>query len=243
MFFSRDHLMYAIPAIFCLATMVMIPPLLLIVYPLGWKALAMCGLSESKWVRGIPIERLKPLLDSFQSCFKDNFRFFAGLYFIYRVFAQVTYCLPYSFTFFYTTVEILLILMLMLHAVAQPYQKRWYNIVDTLLFTDLAIINGLSLYIYSKATDGTGNVYAKSIHSASIVQLIFIYLPLVYIAIYTIAQLTLKIKSFQDSRRDTPRPCSDDYELPARLLDGSDDGDSDIKPDYQPFHDAPMQHN
>ena len=74
--------------------MIIIPPLLLVVYPLVFKLLGLCKLSESKlagilW-RVMPIQ----LLDSFQSSFKDNFRFFAGLYFFYRaiVFASYAYC-------------------------------------------------------------------------------------------------------------------------------------------------------
>ena len=72
-----------------LTTIVAIPPMLLILFPLILQLLSFCGLSESRvavWISShIWTIRLKPVLDSFQACFKDRFRFFAGLYFMYRV--------------------------------------------------------------------------------------------------------------------------------------------------------------
>lgn len=127
-FFSISHLKYAVPAIFCLA-LISVPPSVLLWYPLGWRLLSICGLSESKWLnqasRFIPLAKLKPLLDTFQSCFKDNFRFFAGLYryFVYRMLTLVAYAACTGHLQFYTTVQVLLVLMLILHAVTQPYQK------------------------------------------------------------------------------------------------------------------------
>ena len=132
----------------------MVPPILLLVYPLLCKILGVCSLSESqvanKLTRYIPLQ----LLDSFQGCFQNNLRLFAGLYFLYRMFALAAYAFATSFNQFYTFVELQLILILMLHAVAQPYKKRWHNIVDTLIFSDLAIINGLTLFNYVKVTTG-----------------------------------------------------------------------------------------
>jgi len=99
------------------------------------------------------------------------------------MFALAAYAFATSFNQFYTFVELQLILILMLHAVAQPYKKRWHNIVDTLIFSDLAIINGLTLFNYVKVT--TGKEEKESIKSTlaitSSIQLILILLPLMYI--------------------------------------------------------------
>jgi len=85
--------------------------------------------------------------------------------------------------------------MLILHAVTQPYQKKWHNAVDVFLFADLAVINGLTLFVYSKAT-----ALDRSSHTtlsiASIMQLILIYFPLIYIAVYVSSRIvdTINIK-------------------------------------------------
>ena len=99
-YFCGKHLLYAIPALLCLLTIGMVPLLLLLVYPLLNKALAALQLEESKVVKYtsqiFKISKLKPLLDTFQGCFKDRMRFFAGLYFVYRwIPLIVAVALPY----------------------------------------------------------------------------------------------------------------------------------------------------
>ena len=71
--------------------------------------------------------------------------------------------------------------MLAFHAWAQPYEKRFYNLVDTFMLSNLAIVNGLSLFNYywvnySSAGD-------KEVIAALAVQLFLIYLPMFYIVI------------------------------------------------------------
>ena len=83
--FGKDHMPYALPAIFCLVTVGILPPVLL--YPLLNKIVTILGLEEQKFIicisRVPSADNLKPFLDSFQGCFKDNMRFFAGVYFVY----------------------------------------------------------------------------------------------------------------------------------------------------------------
>ncbi|CAI8025471.1 hypothetical protein GBAR_LOCUS14717, partial [Geodia barretti] len=59
--------------------------ILLLFYPLFFRLLGLCSLSESPFA--IRLWRVMPiqLLDSVQNPFRDNCRFFAGLYFLYRV--------------------------------------------------------------------------------------------------------------------------------------------------------------
>ena len=226
-FFGKDHLAYAIPAILCLITIGAVPPLLLLVYPMGWKVLAICGLSESKGAKclSVPLEKLKPLLDSFQSCFKDNFRFFAGFYFLYRMSTLITYTFVTNLMQFYIAVEVEVIIILALHSIAQPYQKRWHNIVDTLLFVDLAIINALTLFIYSSAIDGTQTVIESTIIIAASVQAIFTYLPLIYMIGYAILKIVCRVKPvlLQKCFKVERQMCTDVDEFPARLVYPNED--------------------
>jgi hypothetical protein len=86
---------------------------------------------------------------------------------------------------FYNASELVLLVMLGLHAIAQPYRQKRSNIVDGMLFLNLAIINGLNF-----ALNTTSNVlYASSLPIfITSVQLLLITAPLaIIIAGYLLA--------------------------------------------------------
>ena len=188
-YFTGRHLIYALPALFFLLTLGIVPPLLLLAYPLLNKILALCGIEDSKLVncvsKFLPIGSLKPLLDSFQGCFKDNLRFFAGLYFIYRWIPFIVDASTYSNSTFYLTVEILLVSILTLHAVCQPYLTRTHNIVDILLLFNLAIITAISFGNYYRSRN-YGQRRQSDTDAWSAVQLVLIYLPAFALTIYVV---------------------------------------------------------
>ena len=146
--FSLAHLPYAVPALLCLALIVLPPPIILLWHPLGKCLLSLCGLGESFFVRAIDkvllVNKLMPLIDSFQSCFKDNCRFFAGLHFIYRLSLFGALLTGHATQFYYIWHGAF---MLLAHTALQPYRKKLYNVIDSLLFTNLLFINLLSLFI------------------------------------------------------------------------------------------------
>ena len=234
-YFSRDHLPYALPAILFLVTIVALPPLLLLLYPLHYRVLAFLHLSETKCFlrlsRYLPISRLKPLLDSFQSCFKDNFRFFAGLYFFYRISIHGARVFITSMTQFYTIIELELLIILLLHCLYQPYQRRWHNVLDSLLFFDMAVINGLTLYNYSRTiTSDSKRTLMTTLIS---IQVVLAYLPLVYIVFYMGSKVVDALRGFWDRKRlaepvqeemvtGGSTSTSDSFEFPYRML--SDEG-------------------
>lgn len=221
-YFSLEHLPYAISALIVITTVIALPPLFLVWYPAGRKLLSTCGLSELKIVQLVEkilmIDRMKPLLDSFQSSFKDNYRFFAGLYFLYRVSALTTFTLARTLPQFYIAVEIELVIIIAFHAAVQPYQKTWHNIVDTFIFSDLVIINALSMYIYMKSTDLDQKVQ-QSISIAIIIRLLLIYLPLIYIVSYLTTLSANKLRKKIKWRNFSNESTVMDDEFPARMLD------------------------
>ena len=188
-YFSASHLPYALPAIFCLVTIGIIPPILLLAYPLLNKVLTLLKLEEYKLVTCIskilPISSLKPLLDCFQSCFKDNLRFFAGLYFLYRWIAPVVYTTSSTLGTSYIITEIFLILILAIHAFSQPYVKQAHNMIDTILFTDLLLINSITCihYFLFQSQENYYTVYEK-VAKTSIIQATLIYLPFIAMLVY-----------------------------------------------------------
>ena len=188
-YFSKSHLPYALPALVCLFTVGLLPPVLLFSYPLLNKTLTLLGCEDMNVVvlisQRISISSLKPLLDSIQGCFKDNFRFFAGLYFIYRWTILLIHMNPSVFGVYYTAVGGVLLFILTLHTVCQPYVKRVYNIVDALLFVNLVAINFLSFFNYHSSR-AEKEVEQGATVAASIVQLVLIYLPIVVMGAYVI---------------------------------------------------------
>ena len=235
-FFSVEHLPYALPAITCLLTISTIPPLLLILYPSVNKILAFCKLSETKTVkrvsRMIPINKLKPFLDSFQGCFKDNLRFFAGIYFLYRWIALLMFVIVPPISGFYMCLRNAYILVLLIHTVFQPYTNRVYNIIDGCLFANLALIYSIAGY-YSQ---GVIETYQKYIKITAIIEMFLIYLPIIGMTVYLIVLLIRKnfpickkhnLSAYNAIRTPRPTVTSSDIndlmdgleEFPARMLE------------------------
>lgn len=195
-FFRDSHLFYAIPALVCTVFFVFLPPVALIVYPLYLKLLSMCGLAETKAVKcfSIPFEKAKPFFDSFQSCYKNNFRFVAGLFFVYRMTILIAYGLSVGYEVFYISIGIQLLVMTSLHFVMQPHQNHWHNVLDLLIFSNLSAINGLSLYRIGISY--RQNPSAKSsIKVAGVIQLVLIFLPLLVALLYVLIKVVQRVKT------------------------------------------------
>ena len=234
-YFQGRHLLYAIPATKFLLTLVALPPLLLLSYPLLFRVLSKCNLSELKPV--LLLSRLIPmqLLDSFQSCFKDDYRFFAGLYFLYRALILATSTFLPNLFYMYVIIEVELTVILALHAVVQPYKNSTHNKIDSMIFANLAIINGLSLinyYISSQGSITNGEAVQASIY----IQLILIYLPLLCIIMYLFMKVAhhmyKRCKEMSVFRRDRSWGILNSTELPP-LRESSDD--LRVPPNYCAF--------
>lgn len=183
-FFTAGHLPYAIPATLMLISITVLPPILLLMYPLCYKVLAVCRLQESKVTkilcRVIPLERYKPFFDSFQGSFRDDHRYFAGLYFAYRLMWLITLAYVRELATFYLLLEMQLVLMLALNAYVQPYKEKWHNRSDTCIFALLALINGCTVYSYHKRNDYTHP--SNYIQITNTIQIVLACLPFFCVA-------------------------------------------------------------
>ena len=164
-----------------------------------FKLLGVCKLSESRIVsilwKGIPIQ----LLDTFQSSFREKYRFFAGLYFLYRTAVVGAFAVTRTVLQFYSTAQLLLIIAMALHAVFQPYKERAHNIIDGLLLTNLAIINAISLYNYSEkliVEQYGSNVVLNALGDT---QKFLMILPLLCVIL---AELIKFLKKWENKRND-----------------------------------------
>ncbi len=182
---SAQHVPYVVLSSLLIFFVLFLPPILLVVYPLHYKVLSVLRIAEYRCIQFIfsPLEKLKPFFDSFQSCFKDEFRFFSGLYFVYRL---ILFCIlantSAQISFF--LVEIQLVIILTLHAICQPYKKRLHNVIDTLLFCNLALINAI---IYYNVTVSTSNISELDLSVTLWLQIVLICLPLPFILACVVA--------------------------------------------------------
>ena len=186
-YLKKDHLIYAIPAFISLVFITSLPPLILLFYPLSLQLLSLCRLSEHwlvlKLLRFLCIHKLIPFIDCFQSCYKDKYRFFAGLYFLYRIIILICFSIdPQKFEF-HVYSEVALVIFLSIHCVTQPYKKRLHNILDSLVFANLTLINGIAILteqinqqINSREASSSSRIIVFVI---SAVQLVLLYLPMI----------------------------------------------------------------
>ena len=190
-FFSGSHLFYALPALLIITALGVLPPLILISYPLCYRVLAFLKIGETRFSKllctCIPLEKFKPFFDSFQSSFKDEYRFFSGLYFLYR-FTTFAFSTTYHY---YMIVQVQFAVIFAVHAICQPYKKRWHNILDSLLFLNLSLVNIITYFNFQHTITGT---FQHHIIVASTFQVILLYLPLVYITIYIAVNVIRKAK-------------------------------------------------
>ena len=174
---------YLMPSYIILAVFVIIPPILLLDYPL--RVFETCLMKVNCLWCYYPAGKVHVFLDTFQGCFRHNFRFFAGLYFLFRLTISVNFILSRTLLQQYIVQQIACIVMVILVAICQPYNKKnnFFNYVDLLIFSNLAILNALTLHIYVYIKT---NPTMKPPVSSFAVQYILVYLPLIYICIYVL---------------------------------------------------------
>ena len=178
-YFGAGHLPYAIPAVVVLLLLSLPPPMLLISYPLLWKIKGkfishMKSTEAENETTPLPIRKLLPLIDSFQGVFRDHRRMFAGLLFLWRVILAAIYAFSSNLHEFFLLTEVALLCFFTIHAVARPYKKRLFNIIDLLMLANMSIINALTWYIFNTSfIIGT----KQSIEAAISIKIILMYLP------------------------------------------------------------------
>ena len=150
-YLSPQHLPYAIPAILMAIFVVALFPLLLFLDPFLLKFggfLVKHGVLKTclPWTQFRM--KFKPFFDSFQGCFRDDARYFAGLFFIYRAAIHLTSTIVQTKSHFYVYLEMLLFLMLTIQAIVQPFENKWHNILSSCMFFVFLSINSLTIINY-----------------------------------------------------------------------------------------------
>ena len=230
-FFGTEHIPFAILALAALL-LTSLPVVLLLVYPACHHFMAFLGLEQSKLNRCLckvfPLDKLKPFFDSFQSTFKDDHRYFAGLFFVYRFMSLAINNITNSHTKFYFGLEVQLILILTFHGLIQPHKTHWHNQIDIVFLALLAILNGITNYNFH-----TLNIEGESISALITLQVLLAYLPIVYITVlgsFMIKQKTCKwwLKYHSNKEDNLVDERAND-----ELLDMLDQDENDLISSYQ----------
>ena len=173
-YFHGNHIKYAIPAILFLVFVIIPPPLILLCDPILLKIEDKLCYSRQPWTK-IRI-KIKPLMDSFQNCFKDDMRWCAGLFFLYHSAILLQLLISQDIIHYYFLDEGSLILFLTAQSILQPFQHKRHNIIASLCFCNLAITNYLTICIYNLVTTKS---YNKETIALQWIQVFFVCLPLI----------------------------------------------------------------
>ena len=178
--------------------LVAIAVLMIIVFPFIILLLIAPSLAR---VRSINLTRIKPLLDEYQACYHERYRWFAGYYLACRVFVFIFSLInlgEFGSIFF---LQMICIVILVIHAVIQPYREQWLNVLDSILLADLAI--------YSLFNGSTANVvlggYSSAVRDVLVHSLIL--LPILYflgLSVYklnNVLEISHKIKICWSTRK------------------------------------------
>ena len=132
-YFHGHHLVYGITAIMLVLLIVIGLPLLLLTEPfLNHK---------------ISYFRIKPLLDQFQGCYKDKYRWFAGYYMTCRLIIIIIIIANFSDVFIsqYLLLTASTVIVLV-HEMMRPYNDNTLNIFDGSILQLIVLVTALPLF-------------------------------------------------------------------------------------------------
>ena len=139
-YFGRDHVYYAVRAIFILVVFVigvpvfLIAPSVLMAYDFE---LCDCLIHNGFYTRYI-----RPFLESFLSVFNNNLKchLFSAFYFIFRLILLLMVTFMQRDRFQLTMMAFLCLVMLLLFVKVQPYQVYHYNYFDMFILLNLTVV-------------------------------------------------------------------------------------------------------
>jgi predicted outer membrane repeat protein len=205
-FFSKDHAPYIIVSAIVLLTFVLLPPFVLML-PSMSHLVRLCLQKAFNYEGNLLSYQVGSVtgqfMTAFYECYKDgtgdpsgqtdnnnqDFRWFAGMYFIFRLMVFATFAFTPDWFMQYVILQFICICGLLSFSLLRPYKNDWYNRLDATIFAILSAINSLSMYNYFLAVlDKSPSVWVFSI------QYLFIMCPLVYMVIFILQYLIRKYR-------------------------------------------------
>ena len=163
------YVVYAIGSIFAIVTVIFIPTLILLFHPIMIAVCRYFKWGDTKCVTFINkllfIHKLKPVLDSFQGDYKDNFSFFAGLHsFLYRI-IFFSIVITTSGSDFILSMIAFFIIILLIHTLTMPFQRYVDNASYSLIYTLMLTIIIIKYYLFSTGKSSPGLIWFEIILS------------------------------------------------------------------------------
>ena len=160
-YFGRDHLPYAVLAIFMFTTFNLLPLLLLCLYPCRCfqSCLNCCRLNS---------QVLRTFMDAFQGCYKFepyDCRYWAAFYLFLRIVVLAIFAYTQGVPFL-VMCGTLFIPAVVLTAIVRPYRESVYNVIDLVLFlafiqvcfsiTGIALVSPGQSFLFAATMLGIG---------------------------------------------------------------------------------------
>ena len=218
-YFGPGHLPYAISAILVLIIFVLLPLAVIFMYPRVCNCL------------GIHVHRMMPFFDALQVAFKHNCHYFAPLYFIYRLVLVAIYTFTPEVQQRYVLQQVFCIGVLIFHVTVQPYKKAFHNKVDICLLALMPAVISISFFQLFRVTnsDGINNV-------ALAIQIVLLYLPLVYIAVVIARKLYRPRKPDNRDIRASTTSYQSFENVPVRILESHSEANNEGPHEvFQPY--------
>ena len=175
-YFNHRHAFYGVVALLCGTIVVIGLPLFLLLEPL----------ILSRWFNFV---RIMPLLDQFQSCYKDNYRWFAAYYLICRqVIIIIVYFGNNDYYEMLYYLQTACVVIAMFHMWIQPYIDNFLNAFDgVILLTIILVVNANTFTFLSSAT--------------SVIIIILVLLPLIVFCVAISKKLILRYTKSQGQQQ------------------------------------------
>ena len=184
-YFGFPHYLFGIWAIIIVVLFGFLPPLFLMSYPALPQLLRKCSVTIGDKVEGwYRVRVVHHFLDLFQGHFKDNRRYFAGVWLLYRLILHANDAFAPNCTVGFAIQISFGIIFLLLHSILQPNRKTKYNILDSFFLANIALLSTLGLVSWASNGQGSDN----NVMTAAMA--IFLLPPLLYffcVVIYRIA--------------------------------------------------------
>ncbi|XP_064388624.1 uncharacterized protein LOC135336696 [Halichondria panicea] len=188
-YFGQEHLPYAILALFVGVFAVILPIVLLMVYPMKWFQECLNALKIQR-------QRLDMFVNCYQGYYKDgtngtrDYRWFSVTGFLLKLIVFLLFALSPSI-YCYSIGTLFIITLMFMHLLLRPYKEEFkvYDITDAFM---LLILSG----VFIMATAGDEADIKASYFSAFSYLLIglFASVPIIYFLVVTIWWLLIKIK-------------------------------------------------
>ena len=134
-YFTGRHIAYGIIALLCGLFIVIGLPLLLVLQPF--------------LQRKINFIKIKPLLDMFQECYKDQYHWFAAYYLVCRqVIIATVYVSSFNDSLYY--VQTVSIVIVSIHVWIRPYKSDTINTLDGIILLTMVLVVNLNSFTFSR---------------------------------------------------------------------------------------------